>query len=280
MRIELGFSHESYLESLSNLDEEFYVTGGRDVGEPEEDYREMTGKPVPDNVHYGDVSDPDVVVQKGERSDVKITHNRRTQPLKGGWTVYTTERKIGRSPPPNKKWILIRHGIDTEEFKGWKGNIDGPVITTGNNILGRKRAFSQKAYKKLVDSDLEFKAFGRKNKDGFVSRDTLISELQNSSVYVNVSKTIIPHSLLEAMSVGVPVVTVPSVGNTDAVATGFNGIVAIPDKVVEATKHLKSNPISKIHGEKARETIIGRCSIEEFVSRWGVLLSQFEGGSK
>lgn len=273
MNVRLNFSHEPYVDALSTIsDVGFYIAGGNINEGLAEDHKTLIGRPAPENIHFTDTNDPDVVVQ-GTGADIRITHNEGTPPLTDGATVYTTESKLADSPP-NSRYMLIRHGIDTDRFSDWDGDSDGPVVTTGNDIGNRNGSFDISIHKALLQAEFNYRAYGRNCKDGFVERDTLITRLQNASVYANFSRTIIPTALLEAMAVGMPVVTIPGYGNTDAITHGHNGLVADnPTDFVQYIEYLHNNPeFAETLGEQARQTVEGRYSRAEFATRWTLLL--------
>lgn len=272
MKVRLNFSHEPYVAALATIsDIEFYITGGNTNEGLAEDYETVIGRSAPENIHFTDTDDPDVVVQ-GTDADIRITHNENTTPLTDGATVYTTETKLADTPPESR-YMLIRHGIDTDRFYGWNSDTDGQVVTTGNNIGNRNGSFDITIHEALLTAAVDYRAYGRNCKDGFIDRDALISQLRNASVYVNFSRTIIPTALLEAMALGMPIVTIPGYGNTDAITHGHNGLVADnPDDFVQYVEYLRDNPeFAATLGDHARQTVEGRYSRAEFATRWNVL---------
>ena len=81
-------------------------------------------------------------------------------------------------------------------------------------------------------------------------------------------------SLLEAMSCGCPVVTMATCAIPEIINHGENGfLVNSQQEVNQYTKELFSNEeLRKSMGEKARETILDKFSIEGFSSQWNELL--------
>lgn len=274
MNVQFTYSHEVFLEMMSAIKEhDFYLTGGNVVEGEREDFVAVHGD-VPENIHFGRHDDPAITVN-GENPDVRVTNNRGQNPLRDGWTVYTTERKLADDPPTNRRYMLIRKGIDTEKFSGWNGDLDGPVVTTTNNIDNRPKAAAQDVHEALLESDLDYRAYGRYNKDGMLNHDEMLDELRAASVYANLSKTISPNALYEALAVGLPIVTVPGYGARDAVTHRYNGLIAVrPDEFVSNVTELANTPdFAHTLAERARETAVGRYSREEFVWRWRVVLS-------
>lgn len=274
MIVQFTYSHEVFLEMMSAIEEhDFYLTGGNVVEGEREDFVAVHGE-VPDNIHFGRHDNPDIIVN-GDDPDVRVTNNRGQQPLRDGWTVYTTERKLADDPPTNPQYMLIRKGIDTEKFSGWQGDLEGPVVTTTNNIQNRQKAAAQDVHAALIESNLDYRAYGRYNKDGRLNHDEMVQELRAASVYANLSKTISPNALYESLAVGLPIVTIPGYGARDAVSHRYNGLIsARPDEFVANVRELVDTPgLARTMANHARETAVGRYSREEFVWRWRVVLS-------
>lgn len=274
MIVQFTYSHEVFLEMMSAIEEhDFYMAGGNVVEGEREDFVAVHGD-VPDNIHFGRHHDPAITVN-GDDADIRVTNNRGQPPLEDGWTVYTTERKLADDPPTDRRYMLIRKGIDTERFSGWNEDMDGPVVTTTNNIQNRPNAAAQDVHEALLESDLDYRAYGRYNKDGMLSHDEMVDALQKASVYANLSETISPNALYEALAVGLPIVTVPGYGARDAVSHRYNGLIsARPSKFVSNVTDLTNNPeFAQTLADHARESAVGRYSREEFVWRWRVVLS-------
>lgn len=274
MIVQFNYSHEVFLEMMSAVSEhDIYMSGGNIEETEHDDFVAVHGG-VPDNIHFGRHEDPDLEVN-GSNPDIHVTNNRWQDPLDDGWTVYTTEEKLAQDPPPTQRYMLIRKGIDTEKFSGWKSNLDGPVVTTINNIEDRPNDAAQDVHDALLESDLDYRAYGRYNKDGMLSHEEMLEALQNAGVYANLSKTISPNSLYEALAVGLPIVSVPGYGAQDAVSHQYNGLISPqPDQFVEHVRSLKSDPESaRTLAENARQTALGRYNRQEFAWRWRVVLA-------
>lgn len=273
MDVGLNFSHEPFLASLATVSEaDFYITRGNMNEGLAEDYETVIGTTAPSNVHFTDTDDPEVIVQC-EDADIRITHNANTAPFDGETRIYTTETKLADTPTDGHS-ILIRQGIDFDRFAGWEGNGDSPVITAGNNIGNRNGSFDVDIDHALVSAEFDYKAYDRNCKDGFVNREKLLNNLRSASVYANFSRTIILTALLEAMALGIPIVTIPGYGYTDAITHGHNGLVADDrSDFVRYVEYLQNHPeFAEKLGEQARTTVKGRCSREEFATRWKLLL--------
>lgn len=273
MIVQFNYSHEVFLEMMSAIPEiEIYCTGGNVVESEREDWLKVHGS-VPDNINFGRHDNPDAVVQ-GDDPDVRVTNNRGVVPRRDEWTVYTTETKLAKDPPPGDRFMLIRKGVDVTKFSGWQANLDAPVVTTTNNIQNRPKAAAQAVHNALLESDLDYRAYGRYNEGGFLPHNEMATTLKGASVYANLSKTISPNAVYEAMGVGMPIVTVPGYGAQDAVTHGYNGLVAdAPALFVKHVRALLDDPKeAKRLGKNARKTALGRYSRSEFIWRWRVLL--------
>src|SRR5690606_3261328 len=114
--------------------------------------------------------------------------------------------------------IVIPHGIDTKEFNGWNPDRDNPYVLYVVNQLKERDYFcgfhvwntiKEKVQRKYPN--VEFRLVGDNPSLGYKAAkniNDLIKQYQGCSVYLNTSQlSPVPMSLLEAMSVGCPIVT-------------------------------------------------------------------------
>lgn len=175
---------------------------------------------------------------------------------------------------------IIPHGIDTDFFTGWTGG-DNKVLTIVNNYRHRNNTMGFDLFTQITKC-FPMNPFG--NTHG-VSRATknineLLNIYQRASVFVNTSIWhACPMVLLEAMSVGCPVVTTSSAMLTEIVADGVNGFIAddIDSMKTKIQKILDDPEMAKEMGQKARQTMIDRFGSERFIKNWQeVLLSAID----
>lgn len=276
MNIRLNFSHQAHLRLLSEMDHDFYIPHDQAQwhGTAEKDYLEFYPKQgVPGNLHFDeDIDDPDVVV-KGEDADIHLVQNLRAKPRKNVINAYQTETLLAKHNP--SIWFLLGKGVDTERFTGWWGDEKGPIITTDNEITRRSRIFAMdqiEAVREEFGDRFHIYGYG----DGceeWIPHERLHKELQKCSVYVNFAKkTCSPTTVVEAMSVGCPVVTVPFPASWDFITNGYNGIIT--HDVVSAIKSLFDNS-RKRHsmGSAARRKAVGKYDMWEYIYRWDYLFN-------
>ncbi len=94
-------------------------------------------------------------------------------------------------------------------------------------------------------------------------RKDVFNALQASDIFIFPSRREgLPNALLEAMSVGLPVVASAIGGNVDVVTDGENGLLFSPGSVEELTKDLRrlinDNSLRERLGHRARETVLTR----------------------
>lgn len=148
------------------------------------------------------------------------------------------------------------------------------MATTGNNIGNRNGSFYINIHKALIPAEFNYRDYGRNCKEGFVERDTLITRFQNASVYVNFSRTIIPTALLEAMTLGMPVVTIHTYGPPTPSLSGTT-VSSLTIQLISSStlSTCRTTPgFGETLGEHARQTVEGRYSRAEFAIRWTLLL--------
>lgn len=170
---------------------------------------------------------------------------------------------------------IIPHGIDTDFFTGWVGG-DGKVLTIVNNYQQRNNTMGFSLFTEIMQS-FSMNPFG--DTQGISKATKNINELlniyQHASVFVNTSVWhSCPMVLLEAMSVGCPVVTTSSAMLTEIVEDGVNGFIAddIDGMKTKIQSILNDSEMAKEMGQKARQTIIDRFGSEQFIKNWREVL--------
>lgn len=271
MRILLNFSHQTMLNNLSRLDHNYYIPHDQAqwYDTAERDYLEYYSE-VPDNLHFDEtIDDPDVVV-KGENADIHILQTVGQKFKADAINVYQTETMLVLQPPQNQKWVLIRGGIDMKRFEGWKGNLDGKIVTTGNEIRERTHVFDQEKLKGLREKFGDrFEVYGRGvDCDEFVPHERLPEALRNASVYVSIATgSMSPFSIREAMSMGMPVVSLPSRTVRDYITTGYDGVIT--KDLIEVIEYLREHgDEAKKIGSAARIKARGKYDVKEALKRW------------
>lgn len=287
MKVRLNFSHQIQLNYLQRLDHDFYVPHDQAQwnSTAEKDYEEMFPDGPEDNLHLDeDIDDPDVVV-KGDDADIQMAINPKASQRKDCINAYLTETQLIRDPPPNDYYYYLGKGVDTSRFGRWvpdvyfgcskRAKLGRDIVAVGNNIANRGHVFDLEVVDQLREEfDDRFKVYGRGDGcDEFVTHDQLSNVLKSASVYVHIAKnSVAPNSLLEAMSTGIPIVSVWAYNITDFITDGYDGIIT--DDVVEGVHHLLSNHIeAEEWGINARVTAEGKYNLKRYLQRWDNLLN-------
>lgn len=204
------------------------------------------------------------------------------------WTDETTKR-IGQLPcshdifmanfsvgawfrdldDPNK--TVIQHGMDTDYWNGWVGG-DGKVMSAVWNYPQRNPICGFDLYQE-VTKGLSINPWGdspgfSKNADNV---DHLRTLYRHASVFINTTLwSTTPFGLLEAMSVGCPIVTTATTAMPEFIQDGVNGFITNDSKIMhERLKELIADPsLGKRIGDAGRETILKQFGQQRFLDEW------------
>lgn len=170
---------------------------------------------------------------------------------------------------------IIPHAIDTDFFTGWVGG-DSKVLTVVNNYQHRNNTMGFDLFTQIMKC-FTMNPFGHTQGISRATKnvDELLNLYQRASVFVNTSVWhACPMALLEAMSVGCPVVTTGSAMLTEIVEDGINGFVADDiDTMKTKIQNILDDPdMAKEMGQKARQTIIDRFGSDQFIKNWREVL--------
>jgi glycosyltransferase involved in cell wall biosynthesis len=176
--------------------------------------------------------------------------------------------------------FAIPYGIDTEFFKGWCGK-DGKILTIVNDYI-KKNAISGFNCWSKVTNGLPTNPVGNTKDFSKATKniDELLKVYQNASVFLNTSSWLsCPKSVLEAMSVGCPVVTTATTILPEIIENGVNGYISHDEKELrEMVIELLENPAKGMEfGERARKTIIEKFNINNFKDSWNEVLNNAVG---
>lgn len=177
--------------------------------------------------------------------------------------------------PDSKNVSIIHHGMDTDYWRGWVGG-DGKVMSAVWNFIERDRICGFSLFKAVTDGlltniwgDTPGLSVPAKNKDH-------LRELyRHASVYLNTTLwSSCPFSLLEAMSVGCPIVTTSSTAMPEFIKDGINGFISNDPVVLrQRIEQLISDPeLGKRIGEAGRQTIVEKFGQQRFINEWNKVL--------
>ncbi len=165
--------------------------------------------------------------------------------------------------------FVIPYGIDTNFFNGWVGG-DGKILTIVNNYAERSSITGFETWTEAT-KELPTNHIGDQRNSPKQTKDLkeLLNLYKNASVFLNTSSWIsCPKTILEAMSVGCPIVTTATTSLPDIIEDGINGYISHdPNELREKLIFLLENPEKGLElGVKARETIKENFDIKTFVS--------------
>lgn len=170
---------------------------------------------------------------------------------------------------------VIRHGMDTDFWNGWIGG-DGKILTTVWNYPQRNRICGFDLYKE-VTKDLPTNPVGDSPGFSQMAKDTNhLRELYiNASVFLNTTLwSTTPFGLLEAMSVGAPIVTTATTAIPEFVQDGVNGFITNDPQVMRERLQelIKDKDLAREIGDAGRKTILEQFGLKRFLNEWDEVL--------
>jgi len=169
---------------------------------------------------------------------------------------------------------IIPQGIDTKLFDGWEGG-DKKILTVVNRYQEEDKLTGFGLWK-AITSDLPTNPWGKSNGISTQPKDvrSLIQLYRKASVFLNTSEwKSCPIALLEAMSVGCPVVTTATTIIPEIIENGVNGYISNDEEELRSyLKELLENPIrGKELGSNGRQAIIDKFNISTVADMWNVV---------
>jgi hypothetical protein len=166
---------------------------------------------------------------------------------------------------------VLRHGMDTEYWNGWVGG-DGKVMSAVWDYIKRDRICGFSLWKEVTEG-LPVSIWGEtpglsKMAD---NTDHLRDLYRRASVYLNTTLwSSCPFSLLEAMSVGCPIVTTATTSMPEFIEDGVNGFITNDPKVMRERIELLINDkdLAKVIGDAGRQTVIEQFGQQQFLNKW------------
>lgn len=272
-------------------------------------------RPVPENMTFiNDISDlphrPDIIISQNVVDQLKVfqqlgytfdcpviefEHTLPSPQWQGGPIIPQIRRDVIlpgyvfitdfsksewlRDDDPNA--FTIYHMVDHEKYSGWTGG-NGMAAMMCNAFLGREWAVGD--IPGIMDiADGKMKLFG--HNPGFDSYplsnpDEVIRTLSEFDVFVNASlRSPLPASLLEAASIGMPLVSTKTCAIPDFFTEGENirffetneECMAIVNELLEDKKERKRL------GAAAREVILDKFNIDRYLDDWDRVFSHVLG---
>ena len=179
---------------------------------------------------------------------------------------------------------IIEHCINSEIFKPLDNSPkDGRILTVANDYVNRDYFLGFGIYKRIcIDGNLPVNPVGDTKGFSEAAKDLpdLVSKYQKASVFFNTSTiSPVPTSLLEAMSAGLTCISTATCMIPDIIEDGVNGFISndeayLKDRLIWC---LKNEDKAKEIGQKARETIVKRFSLERHIRSWMDVFNEVYG---
>lgn len=174
----------------------------------------------------------------------------------------------------------IPYGIDTTVFDGWSGG-DGKILTIVNQYPQNNEVTGFNVWGEVTSGfQVNPWGFSPNFSNPTQNLEHLLGLYRQASIFLNTSAwKACPKPLLEAMSVGCPVVTTATTTLTDIIEDGVNGFITNNlEEMKQKINQIMNDPdLSQRLGHKARETICKRFNIESFRTEWDQVLHQCVG---
>lgn len=170
---------------------------------------------------------------------------------------------------------IIHHGIDTEFYDEWVGG-DKKVMTAVWDYANRNKICGFDLYRQVTEG-LATNPWGHTPGLSVMAnnKEHLREQYRNASVFLNTTIwSSCPFSLLEAMSVGCPIVTTATTMMPEFIEDGVNGFISNdPITIRERLVQLIKDPeLGAKIGEAGRQTVLDMFGIEKFVANWNKAL--------
>ena len=304
LNILFALNHEAYQATLAKTGHNFYMLNHSKFHQWDQREREMPPNIIP--LGNGDISQQ---LKTDVAFDLILTQNRIDHypimiqlakqlncPLLQmehslnwpDWDDETTER-IGNLPCDHNIFVadfsvgawfhdsddpdvqIIRHGIDTDYWNNWVGG-DEKVLTAVWDYIKRDRICGFSLWKEVTEG-LEVNPWGEtpglsKMADNM---DHLRELYRHASVYLNTTIwSSCPFSLLEAMSVGCPIVTTATTSIPEFIKNGENGFITNdPTAMKEYLKDLIEDKDMALEiGAAGRKTVLEQFGQQQFIDAW------------
>lgn len=194
--------------------------------------------------------------------------------MRGDINVFISKFSLGRWNWDNRgDTYVIHHGVDSDLFKpDDRIKKNEVVLQVVNDFINRDWCCGYQLWQKLTQN-LPIKLVG--DTPGLSvpasSTENLIKEYQSSQVYLNTSTVSpIPTSLLEAMACGMACISTSTCMIPEIIEDGVNGFISNDETILRTRIELllSNSALVRKFGEKARQTIIEKFSLDRFVKEW------------
>ncbi len=166
---------------------------------------------------------------------------------------------------------VIRHGMDTDYWNGWVGG-DGAIMTAVWDYINRDKICGFSLWKE-VTKDLKVNPWGETpNLSKMADNSDHLRDLyRNASVFLNTTLwSSCPFSLLEAMSVGCPIVTTATTSIPEFIKNGKNGFITNDPKTMRSMllDLINDKDMALEIGAEGRKTVLEHFGQQQFLDEW------------
>ncbi len=201
--------------------------------------------------------------------------------MKGDINLFISEYSRNKWGWNENEADVIHHGIDTELFKPTDIERTNHVLSVVNDWVARQWCCNFNGWQRITQG-LPVHPVGDTPGLSQPAKDVneLVKEYQSSQVFINTSTiSPIPTSLLEAMSCGCAVVSTATCMIPEVIEDGVNGFISNDESVLRDRLNLLLNDkdLARKMGEKARETIVSKLSMDKFVASWNAVFDKASG---
>jgi len=198
------------------------------------------------------------------------------------YDIFMSDFSVGAwfRDPDDTNISIIKHGMDTDYWNGWVGG-DGKIMTAVWNYPQRNQICGFNLYKE-VTKDLPTNPWG--DSPGFSKNADNVNHLRelyrHASVFLNTTLwSTTPFGLLEAMSVGCPIVTTATTAMPEFIKDGINGFITNDPTVMrERLKSLIEDHDMAIQiGVAGRKTILEQFGQQRFIKEWNKIFWKVAG---
>lgn len=308
-------THEGYATNMSKVGHNFYMLQGENIKSwdfhtkplPPNHYliqqpvRIVPNQPIfnfPRGIEFDLILSQERTMQLpflneiSYRTGLPVIHIDHTMPSPG-WTEKTIDRsntipvsqrvfitdfnlKAFKGDPSKDR--VIPHGIDTNRFRGFKSNPE-PYGISVVNLFPQRDVFCGWELWRSVASERKVKLIGHNPglSESAKSEDHLIEELASARYFLNTSQwSPVPLSMLEAMSVGLPIISTAKQEIPNIIEHGKNGFLAnTKDEMLQYIDILsKDLDLATKMGNEARETIVNKFGIDQFIKNWNCVFDE------
>lgn len=173
---------------------------------------------------------------------------------------------------------VIYHGVEIDKRTKWSGKIKKSV--TAINDLYRRPECGNKMWQAVVKKAPNVLIGGNSERlggIGVVENKFLRKEFSKYRAYFNPTKrSSTPLTMLEAMSVGLPVVSTAGMGFSGIIKNGINGFTSNNVNTLAKKINLlvEDKKLAQRLGENAQKTIRDKFSVARFVRQWNDLFNE------